>query len=124
MAPSNDLTAWQSLVLAELENNRKSVDSLHTKVEDVKDSIGEKVGCLRDEIRADIDNMFKNEIVPIKTAVASLRVKSGVWGALAGMIPILLIISIVLLRHKYPEAKVITDDIVGEFVPKASAATK
>ena len=113
MSPINGLTAWQTLVLTELENNRKSVESLHTKVGEVKDSIDMRINCLKDEIKDDIDSMFKEEIVPMKTAIDGLKIKSGVWGAMAGAVPILLVIAIILIKHMFPEARVIDDNIVS-----------
>jgi len=46
-----------------------------------------------DEIKSDIKSL-NNKVENISNDIASLQVKAGFWGALAGMIPVLILILI------------------------------
>jgi len=68
--PENGWNEWSRHVLSELE-----------RLSDNCDKINEKLMIISSEI-------------------ASLKVKAGVWGALAGMIPVTLLLIVFVLKRK------------------------
>lgn len=64
----NDWTTYQKLILHRL-------DAQHSDIQKVKD---------------DVSGIRTEDIPGLKTEIALLKLKSGVFGALAGMIPVLI----------------------------------
>jgi hypothetical protein len=51
-----------------------------------------------EEIKADT-NLMNNKIDDLRIAMAVLKTKSGVWGAIGGLIPVLTLIILYLVFH-------------------------
>ena len=107
MSPSKDLSPFERLVLDGLKQNHEATNSLQEKVENVKD-----------ELKESIDSLFKQEVVPMKMAITGLKVKSGLWGATAGMIPVIVVLAVLFLKNKHPEAKMLPDNPIEATVTK------
>lgn len=77
---TNGFGEYRRLLLAELERLDKGIESLAARVD-----AGDK------DIRAALDEKVADVLVQIKNIeiqVATLNVKSGVWGAMGGAIPV------------------------------------
>jgi len=70
-------TKYQKLVLNELERLSGCHDKMNNKMDNFQEQIGTKIGEVRIEI-------------------AMLKVKSGIWGLMGGLIPVLVLI---LVNH-------------------------
>lgn len=71
--PVGDWTEYQRLVLAELERHGRMLTAL--------------------------DDRMREELSGIRVEIATLKVKAGVWGAIAGLIPVLLAILMLILSR-------------------------
>lgn len=107
MSPSKEFTPFERLVLDGLKQNQDATDKLH-----------EKIGTVKDELKESLDNLFKQEVVPMKMAITGLKVKSGLWGATAGMIPVIVVLAVLFLKNKHPEAKMIPDNPIEAAITK------
>lgn len=105
---------WRELILSEIQNGRKEAEEGRKTV----GRIYEKLDDVKSELETKIDDIFKKEVVPLRESVAGLQVKAGMWGAFAGMIPVLVVISLMFLKHKFPEASLLQEDTVSAAVSK------
>jgi len=71
----NGWAEYRKLVLKELED-------LHTTSDKIKDEL----------------NAIKNEQAKIKEEIATLKVKSGVWGMMGGAIPVIIALVLWLMK--------------------------
>lgn len=85
---SSDWSTYQRLVLSEL----KRLDASLTKMND------QNAQSLKHERsnRQTVEMGIMTDIAQLRTDIQSLKVKAGVWGAIAGMIPV---ISVLLLKQ-------------------------
>lgn len=75
----NGWTQYQKLVLAELERNAEGIKELNEK---------------KDERLREMNAQFGE----IKIQIAMLKVKAGIWGLMAGMIPVIIALAIQVLK--------------------------
>jgi hypothetical protein len=66
----NGGSQYQRLLLAELERHSEQMQALDTKVNEIR----------------------QKDLADIKVQIAMLQIKSGLWGAAAGMLPALLLL--------------------------------
>ena len=85
---SSDWSTYQRLVLSEL----KRLDASLTKMND------QNAQSLKHERsnRQTVEMGIMTDIAQLRTDIQSLKVKAGIWGAIAGMIPV---ISVLLLKQ-------------------------
>lgn len=85
--PNGIVEGWdqyQKLVLAELERLGRSIEGLGKKIDGEIDIVRTRNNAEIGELRDQISN--------IKTEVALLQLKAGIWGAAAGAIPVALLL--------------------------------
>lgn len=75
----NGWTQYQKLVLAELERNAEGIKELNEK---------------KDERLKEMNIQFGE----IKIQIAMLKVKAGIWGLMAGMVPVVIALAIESLK--------------------------
>ncbi len=90
----NGWNEWSRHVLAELQRLHGTIENLEDKIEVVRDDFSRKVETLKDEFTKN----FNEELRKIQVDIAMLQVKSGVWGLVGGLIPILIYVAMELLR--------------------------
>jgi hypothetical protein len=85
---SSDWSTYQRLVLSEL----KRLDGSLTRMND------QTAATIKHERRnrQQVEMGIMTEIAQLRTDIQSLKVKAGIWGAVAGMIPV---ISVLLLKQ-------------------------
>ena len=85
---SSDWSTYQRLVLSEL----KRLDSGLNRMND------QTAKALKHERgnRQQVEMGIMTEIAQLRTDIQSLKIKAGVWGAVAGMIPV---VSVLLLKQ-------------------------
>ena len=85
---SSDWSTYQRLVLSEL----KRLDSGLTRMND------QTAKALKHERgnRQQAEMSIMTEIAHLRTEIQALKIKAGIWGAVAGMIPV---ISVLLLKQ-------------------------
>tara|TARA_R110000851_G_scaffold174045_1_gene320322 strand:- start:282 stop:557 length:276 start_codon:yes stop_codon:yes gene_type:complete len=85
---SSDWSTYQRLVLSEL----KRLDSGLTRMND------QSVKAIKHERgnRQQIEMGILADIAQLRTEIQSLKIKAGIWGAMAGLIPV---ISVILLKQ-------------------------
>ncbi len=96
--PGDGWSEYQRLVLAELERHNRAIESLAEKLADIKVEI-----ATRNELQA-----LKAEVAEyrasVNTELATLRTKAGGWGAVSGalaaLIPVLMMILFQLVTRK------------------------
>lgn len=71
----NGWNEWSRHVLAELQRLHGTIENLEDKIEILKD---------------DFTKNFNDELRKIQVDIAMLQVKSGIWGLLGGLIPVLI----------------------------------
>lgn len=87
----NGWSEWQNHVLAELGR-------LNTCVEKIE----RDKGCIHEGIKTQITSTkedLKADIAKISAEIAVLKVKAGIWGAVAGVIPGSVVLVWVLVRY-------------------------
>ena len=85
---SSDWSTYQRLVLSEL----KRLDASLTKMND------QNAAAIKHERgnRQQVEMGIMTDLAQLRTDIQSLKVKAGVWGAIAGMIPV---VSVLLLKQ-------------------------
>ena len=80
---------WSNHVLAELKRLHTTLEALDEKIDKVKDALDDKVNKIKDE-----------QISELKVEIAQLKIKSSLWGAAGGAIPVLILLVIEILKTK------------------------
>jgi hypothetical protein len=88
-AEGNGWGEYQRLVLSELERLDGSIQKLDDKLDDSIQKINDK-----------IDDLRKTEIKSMGEEIQVLKFKAGLWGALAGMIPVLITLGLYVMFKK------------------------
>ena len=85
---SSDWSTYQRLVLSEL----KRLDASLTKMND------QNVASIKHERsnRQQVEMGIMTDLAQLRTDIQSLKIKAGIWGAIAGMIPV---VSVLLLKQ-------------------------
>jgi hypothetical protein len=85
---SSDWSTYQRLVLSEL----KRLDASLTKMND------QNVASIKHERsnRQQVEMGIMTDLAQLRTDIQSLKIKAGIWGAVAGMIPV---VSVLLLKQ-------------------------
>jgi hypothetical protein len=85
---SSDWSTYQRLVLSEL----KRLDASLTKMND------QNVASIKHERgnRQQVEMGIMKDLAQLRTDIQSLKIKAGIWGAIAGMIPV---VSVLLLKQ-------------------------
>jgi hypothetical protein len=96
-------SAWQDLVIDEIRESREISKILDRKIEETKISINTSMDQVKSSLEVKIDSIFKDHVVPIKQDIAGLNVKAGMWGAIAGSIPVVIALFLIFMKHKFPE---------------------
>jgi hypothetical protein len=78
MPPSNGWSEWSKHVLAELERFNGELQTLNEKIEDLK----------------------SEELRKVYIEIATLKVKSSVWGGVAGLIAALIVLVLAYIERK------------------------
>ena len=80
---SSDWSTYQRLVLSEL----KRLDASLTKMNSIKHERSN---------RQQVEMGIMTDLAQLRTDIQSLKIKAGIWGAVAGMIPV---VSVLLLKQ-------------------------
>ena len=85
---SSDWSTYQRLVLSEL----KRLDASLTKMND------QTAASIKHERsnRQQVEMGIMTDLAQLRTDIQSLKIKAGIWGAIAGMIPV---VSVLLLKQ-------------------------
>ena len=85
---SSDWSTYQRLVLSELKRLDGSLTRMHDQT----------VAGLKHERsnRQQVEMGILADLAQLRTDIQSLKIKAGIWGAVAGMIPV---ISVLLLKQ-------------------------
>ena len=75
--PSDSWEEWSQYVLKELQRLNDSIDAL----------------------RSDLIKVRVNDLVELKTEIATLKAKAGLWGAVGAAIPVVVFIAWEALKH-------------------------
>jgi len=92
MTDFNDDQPWiqyRRLILTELERLGRQQETMSSKLD-----------TIRVEFHARLQAIVETEIGQMRVEVAMLKVKAGVWGAIAGFIPVALTLAYFLLNKK------------------------
>lgn len=76
MPPKNGWNGYQKLVLNKLDDHSSALNDLKEEVSELR----------------------TKDITDLKIDIAMLKIKAGVWGAAAGMIPAVVAVSIAMLK--------------------------
>lgn len=116
VTPLGTWVEWARFIFADLDRLGASIKELETKLQacsaditsklnaarlETADNLTGAMNTLRPELKAcqaDIDALAVR-VQEIETALATLRVKAGIWGAVAGAIPILITLVIALVVY-------------------------
>lgn len=79
----NGWNEWSRHVLAELQRLHGTIENLEDKIEVLKD---------------DFTKNFNEELRKVQVDIAMLQVKSGVWGLVGGLIPVLIYVVLEVLK--------------------------
>ena len=85
----NGWSEYQRLVLSELERLDDAIQKLNSKLDDSIQKLNTKIEDIRN-----------NEIKDMGEEIQVLKFKAGLWGALAGMIPVLISLGLYVLFKK------------------------
>ena len=85
---SSDWSTYQRLVLSEL----KRLDASLTKMNDQNATAIKHERSNRQQVEMGI----MTDLAQLRTDIQSLKIKAGIWGAIAGMIPV---VSVLLLKQ-------------------------
>ena len=85
---SSDWSTYQRLVLSEL----KRLDDSLTKMNDQN---AQSIKHERSN-RQQVEMGILTDLAQLRTDIQSLKIKAGIWGAIAGMIPV---VSVLLLKQ-------------------------
>ena len=96
--------AWQDLILNEIKDIKQSSSDLHKSFDVATASINTRIDAVNSSMQEKIDNVFIGHIVPMKQEIAGLKVKAGLWGAVAGAIPVVIAVALMLIKSRLPEA--------------------
>jgi len=80
--PTNgsDWSHWSKLIISEIKQLNRSVEKLNQEIKKNRDSVFDEIK----EVREETQNIYRKLSVEIST----LKVKSGIFGILAGSIPV------------------------------------
>ena len=103
--PANSWTEWSQHVLSELLRLNQTAIQIDEKLRTLENKQSKLTGALRcDEHNKRLDKqdetMIKlrtdtdEKIAKVRTEIATLKVKSGVWGAIGAAVPITIAIAI------------------------------
>jgi len=91
---------WSNYVLIALTRSDESFDKLDASISTLRNALYAELATDKEKAR-DAVSALKAEhdaaLAEIKLQIAMLKIKAGVWGALAGLIPALTTIAIALL---------------------------
>lgn len=83
---------WSRHVLAELHRLNDQHSSIEDQIESLKKNFSDKVDSIKDNLH--------QEIQTLHIEIATLKVKSGVWGLMGGLIPVLLMVLMEIFLKK------------------------
>jgi hypothetical protein len=107
-ASSNGWNEWSKHVLKELERLTDSSEALRDLVLDIQKNAVTRfeLQAIKDEMRAneietlkeiaDIKNKYETKIIKIEQ---ELKFKAGIWGSIAGMIPVFITVVLFLIKN-------------------------
>lgn len=82
----------RSRVVFQLQQTGEALDRLSSKVDDTREALSDKIEAQSDR--------FSREIAQIRTDIAILQVKSGIWGGIAGLVAAAGLLAVKLLTGK------------------------
>ena len=108
MSDDGDLKTWRGYVAGLLENIREDIRNTSKKVEDLGDDfnklsedMAKHSNCGVEQLKMVVYGDGKNGngmINKITRLSTEFKIKSGVWGVMGGMIPILIVLVIEAIR--------------------------
>lgn len=94
-------TEYGALVLKELERLNNSMETLKQDVHSLQKSWGEDLNAVRKEgsdevkeVRAELERVNRQ----LSVKIGQLQIKSGVWGLVGGLVPVLIAVAIAFLK--------------------------
>ena len=88
----NSWNEWSRHVLAELQRLNDQYADTEDHIELLKRTFMDKVDSIKDSLHAEAQTLH--------VEIAMLKVKSGVWGLLGGLVPVLLMILMEVFNRK------------------------
>ena len=73
--------------LKELERLNNVEEKIGEKLEETRVKIEQRIEDVRTKIEQKIEDLRINEIQKMHIEITKLKMKSGMWGAIAGMLP-------------------------------------
>lgn len=92
----NGWNEWSRHVLAELQRLHGTIENLEDKIEVVKDDLNRRIESLKDEHT----KYLNEELRKVQIDIAMLKVKSGVWGLIGGLIPVVIYVVLGIIQSK------------------------
>jgi len=85
---------WSNYILLELERLNLLCSNTTAEIGDTNEKIGKEIREVKDQL--------SKEIADVRVEIATLKVKSGTWGAIGALVPIILaaLVSIFVMSIK------------------------
>ena len=96
---ANGWNEWSRHVLAELERLSDCYEKLEVKVDNGLRDVETKAENHKKELMAELEKL-QLSMAAEKVDLAVLKVKAGLWGALAGTVPVLVVVIILIATGK------------------------
>lgn len=103
MPEQNGWNEWSKHVLHELERLHESNKGIMEEVQNLKSDINRDLATRPEvtEVKKELSETRLNHSIAIEQIKAELKFKAGTWGALAGLIPVVLSLLLWVVSRLY-----------------------